>query len=632
MKNFTQRLSAIVEKLGLGQKLQAKKLTPEENQAIMDAYDKEHGDNAFSRDVTEFRQEQEAETRAAELDKTMKSLASILGSTSEGEDTDEGGKKLDQPADIVGAVLGLAEEVKALRGASMGDKPADTAKVTVQPTGMHTKTHAFGIDHELFAASRRHNRITITGKIDGTPTRADVAALYADTDKYVSLLHARYLEHRAAGTLQALIQGKLDITAAANDPEIGTRQLTARQDALIARIAELPTLAGIFDTVSNIQSGQLLTNLLVGEVSQAYQKGRVTKGNFTVQPEKGYVHKAMAKVPFEDMSDLETSYLNSLNKEGSSPVKWTLIEWLILQLAIRIRNERNTRAILGHYVTPEEGVAGPYLFAADGVIHTLFGYCDAHKLLPFKDEDLAEYDKDTFLEVIEAFMEKVAEFCDSTDGMVLYLNKKHHAWYKAGYEKKYGQNTDYTGINSSKVHNYETPIKWVPNAGNICLMVLTYADNINLLENVPGEEYNMYFQRDLEEVIAASYWKEGAAASFVGRAFKTQDELVANNYEDQAVFMNWPSVAIEADAVTFSAKSGLIFLTGKNTKATALTDITNLKEGNVVRIEIGDATYPTSIAKAGKFSEISAAWNPTKKGEYIKLYRKGEKFIEISRG
>ena len=625
MKNFRQRLSAIVEKLGLGQKLSAKQLTPEENKSIADAYNAEYGAGSFEKDSEDFRNAQAEEARAQALDATLRAIAGIVG-------TEASSAEATGQQSIVDAVRGLTEEVRQLRGASMGDNPQDEARVTITPSGLHTAEHAFGIRHDLFSAGRRHNRITISGRIEGTATRQDKEALFRDTDSYVSMLHNRFLQHKAAGTLNTLIKGSVDLTALASDPEIGTRQLSVRQDALLVQLASLPSLAGIFDTVSNIQSGQLLTSLLVGEISQAYQKGRVTKGNFTVQPEKGYVNKAMCKVAFEDMTALETSYLNYLNKEGSSPVKWTLIEWLILALAQKIRNERNQRAVLGHYVRPEEGVAGPMLFAADGVVHTLFGYADAHKLLPFKDADLAEYDKDTMGEAIEAFCERVAEVSDNMTGMVLYLNRKHFPWYKAWYEKKYGQNTDYAGVNTSKVHNYELPIKWVPNMGNLCLMVMTFPDNINLLENVPGEEYNMYFQRDLEEVIAASYWKEGAAASFVGRAYKTHDELVAGNFEDQIIFMNWPSVAVAADATSVDAKSGLIFVTAKNSKATAITDITNLKEGTVIRVEIGDATYPTSIAKSGKFSEIAAAWTPTKVGEYIKLYRKGDKFVEIARG
>lgn len=623
MKNFRQRLSAIVEKLGLGQKLQNKKLTPEESQSIVDAYNAEHGEGAFATDEAEFRKEQQEAARVAELDNTFKALSGILGSASA-----EAGKEA--PQDIVTAVKDLANEVKQLRNASMGDAPADSASEEVYATGMHTPSHAFGIQHELFSANRRHNQITITGKINGTATRADKDALFADTDRYVSSLHERFLAHKAAGTLPSLVKGTVNLPT--TDNEIGTRQFTVRQDALIVQLAQLPSLAGIFDTVSNIQSGQLLTNLLVGETSQAYQTGRVFKGDFTILPEKGYVHKAMCKVAFEDMTALETSYLNYLNKEGSSPVKWSLIEWLILALAQKIRNERNTRAVLGHYVKPTKDQPGPMLFAANGVVHTLFGYVDAHKLLPFKDSDLAEYDKDTIGDVIEAFCEKVADCTERMDSMVLYLNKKHYAWYKAWYEKNYGQNSDYTGVNTSKVHNYDIPIKWVPNAGNLFLMVMTFPDNILLLENVPGEEFNMYFQRDLEEVIAASYWKEGAAASFVGPQYNSADELAAADYENQVIFMNWPTVDLAADATSIDAKTGLIFKTGVNTKATAITDIANLKEGVVIRVEIGDATFPTSIAASGKFANISKAWTPTKVGEYIKLYKSGSEFLEVARG
>lgn len=625
MKKFQTRLKAIAEKLGFGQKLTSKQMTAEDQQKLCDAYNKEHGENAFAEDFAEFKKEQEAAARNAELESIFATIQSTLGIEATNDNSG---------AEIVNAVKDLAEKVDKLGKASMGDQPEDSVTVKLTPSGLHTPEYAFGIKHELFASNRRHNRITITGKIEGTATRSDRAQLFADTDKYVQALHARFLEHRSAGTLAGLVKSGLDLTAAANDPEIGTRHFTVRQDALIAQLLTLPSLAGVFPTLSNIQSGDLITNVLVGETSQAYQKGRVFKGQFQVLPEKGYVHKVMSKVLFDDMSDLETSYLNYLNREGSSPVKWTLIEWLIILLAKQIANERNRRGVLGHYVAPEEGKASPSLFAANGMVHTLFGYYDQHKLLPFLDEFLGAYDKDSIGDVLEAFCEALAENCENIEGMVIYMNRKHYPWYKAWYEARYGQNNDYTGVDTSKVHNYELPIKWVPNMGNLCLIVATYPDNLHLLQNVPGEEYNMYFQRDLEEVIAAAYWKEGAAASFVGPEYRDRAALIAGNYNNQVIFMNWPTVTIEADATAFDAKSGLIFRTGKNTKATALTDITNLKEGTVIRVEIGDATNPTSIAKSGKFDQISETWSPTAVGEFIKLYYKAEtgKFYEIARG
>lgn len=625
MKKFQTRLKAIAEKLGFGQKLTSKQMTADDQQKLCDAYNAEHGENAFADDFAEFKAEQDAAARAAELEGMFAAIHDALGSEAPADGSNAG---------LADAVKNLASKVEKLGQASMGDQPEDTVTVTLSPSGLHTPEYAFGIQHELFSASKRHNRITISGKIEGDATRADRDQLFADTDRYVQALHARYLAHRNAGTLDSLVKGSLDITAASNDPEIGTRHFTVRQDALIAQLRALPSLTGVFGTLSNIQSGDLVTNVLVGETSQAYQAGRIFKGQFKVLPEKGYVHKVMSKVLFEDMSDLETSYLNYLNKEGSSPVKWTLIEWLILLLAKQIANERNRRAILGHYVKPEEGKANPTLLAAYGVVHRLISYYDANKLLPFLDESLASYNKDSIGDILEAFCETLGENCENTEGLVIYMNRKHHPWYKAWYESRFGQNNDYTGVDSSKVHNYEIPIKWVPNMGNLCLIFATYEGNIHLLQNVPGEEYNVYFQRDLEEVIAAAYWKEGVSASFVGPEYNDKAALVAGNFADQVIFMNWPAVAVDPDATSFSAKNGIIFRTGVNTKATALTDITNVKDGAVIRVEIGDTAFPTTIAKAGKFDQISEAWSPTAAGEYIKLYYRADtgKFYEIARG
>lgn len=625
MKKFTQRLKAIAEKLGLAPKLTSRQMSAEDQKALCDAYNSEHGENAFVNDFAEFKAEKDALARNAELEAIFASISDSLGVETSADNSGE---------ELVNAVKDLTAKVDRLGKATMGDVPQDTVTVTLSPSGHHTPEFAFGIQHELFSANRRYNRITMTGKIEGSPSRSDEAQLFADTGKYVQSLHARFLEHRNAGTLASLGKKSLDITAALNDSEIGTRQFNLRQDALIARLITLPSLAGVFPTISNIQSGDLLNNVIIGETSQAYQAGRIFKGQFQILPEKGYVHKAMSKVLFEDMSDLETSYLNYLNREGSDPVKWTLIEWLILQLAKQIANERNRRGVLGHYVAPVIGEANPTLFAAYGVVHRLFGYYDDHKLLPFLEPALGSYNKDSIGDVVETFCETLSSKVESLDGMVLYLNRKHHPWYKSWYESRYGQNNDYTGVDSSKVHNYELPIKWVPNMGNLCLMFATFEGNINLLQNVPGEEFNVYFQRDLEEVIAASYWKEGAAASFVGPQYDSRAALIKGDFQNQAIFMNWPAVDVAANATTIDAKSGLIFRTGKNTQATALTDITNLKEGTVIRIEIGSASNATTIAKSGKFDQISSAWNPSVVGEYIKLYynpAKG-KFYEVARG
>ena len=159
-----------------------------------------------------------------------------------------------------------------------------------------------------------------------------------------------------------------------------------RQDMLIARIVALPSLANLFPTVSRVQSGQIFTNLLATAVSQAYQAGRVFKGGVKFEPEKAYTDKVMAKIQFTDMTELETSYLNYLNTNGSDPVKWSLIEWIILQLATQLNTERNERAVMGYRLEPTASVPGHENFASTGIVYRILMYwLKEHKVLPFKD-------------------------------------------------------------------------------------------------------------------------------------------------------------------------------------------------------------------------------------------------------
>ena len=54
-----------------------------------------------------------------------------------------------------------------------------------------------------------------------------------------------------------------------------------------------------------------------------------------------------------------------------------------------------------------------------------------------------------------------------------------------------------------------------------------------------------------------------------------------------------------------------------NTAAKAITDIVGAKAGVAYLIEVGDETHPQTIAKSGKFADLTEAFTPTKKGDYL---------------
>ena len=527
MRKFLTNLLAVVASAGLKDKFDRKELTKEDQAALIEAYNKAHGAGAFANDFANYQTEQSAQSEA--FTKTLAELAGITGVEAGTEGTADGlAQILASVKELKGEVVTANATIEKLSKQGAEVTPVATVAAAPSVTGMHTKEYAFGIQNPFFAAARRYNSILINGRIEGEPTENDRKVLEADAISYAEKLSDRYKELRASGRLNLLKQAKVDISQLSSDTEIGTRQFTIRQDMVIARIVSYPSLAGLFNTVSNIQSGQVITNVLFDEVSQAYQSGEVYKGNVDFQPEKAIVDKVMAKVRFEDMSALETAYLNYLNREGSDPVKWTLLEWLILSLAEKINSERIERSIRGCYVKPVKGESAPAILGSTGVIYRILSLYDSNKALPFDDEELADYDASNIGDVFQFFAKKIAaRRPNDFKRFVIYANAAHQPMYMEWYRNKYGQNTDFTGT-KDVVPNYNMSIRWVPAMGDLKLIFATIPGNIELLQNVPGEEYKTMFERHLEEVIAYSYWMEGSSVGFAGRHFKSKADLKAN--------------------------------------------------------------------------------------------------------
>ncbi len=627
MKKFTQFLKQAVTKLGLQAKFESKSLTIEDQASIMAAYEELAG-SSFSDDYKTFKEEQEKAEAAQEQAEAFKTLANLFGVTVN-EDTDVTAAL----KTIQASVEAMNENIAKLGNQAQPDSPQDKLQnmEKININGAHTKDHAFGIPHALFASSLRYNRIAIQGRIESSPDEDDCKIFAENYNAFTKSLAARVAEATTNNTLHAIVKGEADYSLL-NDAEIGTRYIVRRQDALIAQIAKLPSLKEFFPMRSNIQDGDVLTNVLFGELTQAYQPGHISKGNYTFQPEKAYVNDVMFKHLIKDMKWIEKNYLGYLNTSGSDPVKWSMIEWLVLQFAIQINKEITQRQMLGYRVEPKEGEKASGMFAANGVVHTLINLFDKErKVLPFFDESVCTYDRADILDVVENIVDMIAERVDNPEDYTIYMNKKHLPWFKACYTARYGTNADFSGV-IFKVPNHENPIVFLPAMGNLQFIFATPAGNIQLLENVPGEQLKMIFQRDLEAVWATSYWKEGAGVTFSGAKKKDLAELIAAEGREQIIFMNWPMADVAADATTLNGKDGMFFRTAANTKATVLTDIANAKSDVIYRIEIGDAANATKINKEGKFSEISEAWAPTAAGEYIKLYYKDGKFYDVARG
>lgn len=656
---FRKKFSQILKTLGFVDKAKKNELTEEDWVKIDAAFQEKFG-TTLSDAMAES---EAAASNQADREAALAIINSATGSASEEQDPEveeddpENSPKRETTTSLEDGVRSMATQLNSLsnhnrelrtqveRMASLAapDRSAETVVRQLRPQGLgHTDTHLFGIEHPMFDMKSRWNKITRNPKEvnNGSPSKEDFLSFQKDTYQYGSSLASRYKFLKENNMLGELTKDGATFSNDLGDLSkagLGDQYVTLRQDALIARIIAIPTPYDLFPRRYGIQDRELMTIAYFDELSQAYQAGHVFKGGMKLEPEMGYVDDAMFKTKFGPMKEIERMYIGYLNSDNSDPMKWSMIEWQLLNMYKVLVNEQNTRVIRGCYVKPETGVAGSFLNAGTGLLYTLQRYYHENKLLPHSDAAYNDYTESTMLDAVTAFIEDVIEVLDEDENLenkFIYLNKRHRSWWIKNIRSKYGKDTDFTGPDSyaNVVPDLGVRIKWVPSLGNLKLMFIQEHGNLQALEFVPGEMLAVDFDKSMELMHVWSTWKEGFSAFIVGREFTTPTALVENNYSMQEIFMNRPATVLADGATTADASKNYWFVTDANTDATAFTDITGAKKGVVYIIEIGSEDNATTIAKSDKFAKITEAWNPENVGDYIMvILDKDGNFMELER-
>ena len=637
--NFREKLRTVLQILKLEGKEKDSQFTQEEIAAIATQYQKEFQANLRD-DMDEESKKQMSQDEMNQLQGVLSSI--VTPEKKYGNATDATDQPANQneatPKGLIDLATSVAKQNSALQNLvkEMSAKTADDTAVAVDNKNIimkvngpgTTPTHLFGIEHPLFNMNTRWNKIAENPDYSSTKLEdGEESAFYKEVSSYSKSLAQRYdyLNKNHMLNPEKLASGEFSTDfAGVEDAKVGDQYVIRRQDYLIARVLQKRELTDFFPVRYGVQDHDLVFNTFFDEVSQGWQEGEVWKGGMKLENEMGYVDDAMIKMKFGPMKKLERMYIGYLNKEGSDPIKWSLIEYCIVNTLETAQVEQNKRRVRGIYATPEKGVPSHYLNASTGILYTLIRYFHENKILLHDDEAYRSYKKETMVDAVKEFVNDIINVCTEDmdlDQHVIYLNSLHQTWWIEGCRAKYGKDQDFTGPNSylNIVPDTNLHIKWLPYLGQNCVMFLDIPGNIQFLEYIAGEMLAFKAKDDMEMVKCWATWKEGTAAAFLGRFFKTREELVANNYEWQQIFMNKPCSNVAVDATEVDAKDGFWQVTGENTKATVITDIKNAKAGVGYIIECGSKTNASTIAKAGKFADIESAYTPTEVGDYILL-------------
>ncbi len=650
--SFKEKFQTVIQALGLMEKAKANQLTTEEWNQIVSSYQRQY-QTTIQDDLAA--EEEGAQQPIAMTAEQIAQVQGILGNILNPVQTDENPTEsaetnMERPAASGADIVALAQSVQNLVNRmderAQEDRPLQVIKAnTIAYCGPADRTkYLFGIENSMFSMENRWNRVaanpTAAPAFGSWDEETDGAAFRRQAVEFSRSLQKRYAYLHANGMLDAkkLAAGEFGTNfEGIGTANVGNQYVVLRQDALIARVLQKRDLTQFFPVRYGIQDHDLVFNAFFSEVSQSYQTGEIWKGDMKLENEMGHVDDAMIKLKFGPMKELERIYIGYLNREGSDPIKWSMIEFCILNSLESAQVEQNKRRMRGVFVKPEAGIPGHFLHASTGVLYTLIRYANENKILLHDDESYRSYSNANMLDTVQEFVSDVIASCTEDmdiDSHVIYLNKMHQPWWIKNVRAKFGKDIDFTGPQSylNVVPDTNLRIVWLPYLGQLPLMFMDVPGNIQFLEYVPGEMMSLKLKEDMEMVKAWSTWKEGCSAAFTGRRFDTPEKLKENNYEWQQIFMNKPAVTLEQDATTVNAAKGFWHISVENTGPKAFTDIVGAKPGVAYIIECGHLTNATTIAKSGKFAKITKAYSPKKVGDYIMVVLDSEgNFLEMER-
>lgn len=641
--NFKEKFMSVLELLHLKQKFDDKKpFTVEEFNSIVAEYGKKY-QTALKDDLKAEEKSKKSDEQQAEMQAMLNSIQQVVATINPTSESNEQPQQDATLASILESLNGIRADFKALGERPETDLPEQT--VTVSPVSINgfgnTPQYLFGVEHPMFSMEKRWNKIAANPRaasaLPEVDEQVDGVEFHKAACAYAKTLKERYqfLQENKMLDARALSEGKYATNyGGVDNAGLGNQFVVLRQDAIIARVLEKRDLTQFFPVQYGIQDRGLIFNAFFDEVSQAYQSGETFKGGMKIENQMGYVDDSMIKIEWGPMKELERKYIGYLNKEGSDPIKWTMIEYQLLNTLLNAQAEQSKRRMRGIYVKPEKGVSGSYLNAGTGLLYTLLRYVHQYDIKPHADAAYRSYTPATMLSAVQEFVADVTASVTEDmelDKHCLYLNRNHQSWWIKNVRSTYGKDTDFAGPMGALNIVPDTTVKiiWLPYLGQLPFMMMHEPGNILFLEYLPGEMLAVKMQEQMEQVRAWSTWKEGCSATFTGRRFSTKKEMDDNHYEWQQIFINLFAATI-VDKV--DGAQGFWHVTSETTTKDTYTDIANAKAGVAYCIEAGVATHLPKVEKSGKFANIKSAFTATAVGDYLMvILDKDGNFRELER-
>ncbi len=420
--------------------------------------------------------------------------------------------------------------------------------------------------------------------------------------------------------------------------DLGDYYRIRKQDRIQSFLQSLPSVEKIFPLESGYQDRAVLVNMfLLGDFSQADGTSgtfdNLVKGGYKFEPEELRMFDVMFVTKFNDLKKLEKSWIGYLNREGSSTMKWSFIEYIMVETTRKLQNERELRRISGIRINPTLNVAGTSLGAADGLRQFIKNQINLFKIRPFALGDWAE---SSISDYIRRGTAMIPEVIRDSGNVVLYTSTTAVTAYHKNNELLYGTNQDYKADIMYVKEYPNVTIVPVPNYGESKRMIWTLKNNITLFEDQPGEMSQFSFEQQDWTLKVWSNWKESVWAFYVGKKWTSLAEI-PTDYSTQLIYCNdvdYPVdyyITMDDKDTSPSVSRHTSLVSQANSLPTAITTIDDAVVGKEIRLKCGSLTNAPTIAVAGDFSLLTAPWAPAVDDVLVLKKRSDGKFIELAR-
>jgi hypothetical protein len=471
--------------------------------------------------------------------------------------------------------------------------------------------------------------------------------LFGENQPFFALDDAHGYNRRAYASLAARhgieifsprAASSLDYSSLGSD--LGEYYRIRKQDRVQSFLLSLPSLAAIFPLESGYQDQAVLVNMfLTDDFSQADSTAlgstfeNVVKGGYKFEPETLTMYDVMFAHEFKQMKELEKSWIGYLNREGSSPMKWSFIEYILVETGKKLKNEQEQRRVRGVRKNPAANVAGTSLQASNGLLKFIKIQLAAFKMQAF---NLGEWTPSTIASHVKNGTKLIPEVLRDSGRLVLYMSVDAFSDYNTNLETLFALNQDWKGgINYVKEYP-NVKIVPIPGMAPSKRLIWTVDGNIALFEDKAGEMLNFNMEQQDWRLKVWSNWRESVWAYMVGRKYDSAAAM-PGDYSTQMIFCNdvdEPSeffVSMDANDTTPSVLNHSSLISVANSVATAITGIDDCAVGQEVILKCGNATNAITIAAAGNFSLITGAWTPAVGDKIYLKKRSDDKFIELKR-